>query len=92
MNKVIGYDIDDVLSLLGVARKRSLLGDILPALGLIALGAAVGAGVGLAFAPSPGNRLRRELLEGVGGRLGQFRARIKRERKEHTNNVSAHST
>lgn len=75
MKKLIGYDIEDVLDLIGLERRRSLFGTLVPAVGLVALGAAIGAGIGLAFAPSSGRRLRQEM----GDRLDQLRERIKNE-------------
>jgi hypothetical protein len=85
MKRIMGYKIDDVLALMGVARKRSSLGAMLPSLALIAAGAAVGAGVGLVFAPSSGRHLRGDLREGVrqgvGARLDQIRSRIRKEHK-----------
>jgi hypothetical protein len=75
MKKVVGYDMDDVLELVGLARRRPLINVILPTVGLIALGAAVGAGVGLMFAPSSGRRLRKD----VGDRLDQIRERMMSE-------------
>ena len=76
-----GYELDDALRLIGVARRRSALELLLPALGLLAAGAAIGAGIGLAFAPSSGRRLR----EDVGGRLDQIRERVKKESEKHSN-------
>ena len=75
MKKVIGYDLDDILDLVGLERRRSLIGSMLPAIGLVAIGAAIGASVGLMFAPSSGRRLRQE----VGDRLDQIRERVKSE-------------
>jgi hypothetical protein len=75
MKQIIGYDIDDVLHLVGLVRRRSMLGSVLPAMGFLALGAAIGAGVGLMFAPSSGRRLRQD----VGDRLDQIRDRMKSE-------------
>lgn len=46
---------------------------ILPALGFLFAGAAVGAGFGLLLAPSPGRRLR----HGMGHRIGRLRERVK---------------
>ena len=43
------------------------------AFGLLAAGAIIGAGIGLAFAPSSGQRLRQD----VSGRLDQLRERVK---------------
>jgi hypothetical protein len=77
-NMMPDYDLEDALHLLGLARRRSTLSMILPAFGLLAAGAAIGAGVGLAFAPSSGRRLR----EDVGGRLDHLKERVKREAAE----------
>jgi hypothetical protein len=79
-----GYELDDALHLLGLSRRRSMLGIFLPALGLLAAGAAIGAGVGLAFAPSSGRRFRQD----VGGRLDQIRDRVRTHRHEETNATS----
>lgn len=73
MKNLIGYDIEDVLERIGLARQRSFFAMLLPAVGFLALGAAIGAGVGLAFAPSSGRRLRREM----GDRFEQLRERMK---------------
>jgi hypothetical protein len=75
MKQMIGYDIDDALDLIGLARRRSILNHMLPAMGFLALGAALGAGVGLMLAPSSGRRLRQD----VGDRLDQIRDKMKNE-------------
>lgn len=75
MKKLVGYDIEDILRLIGMRRQRRLLALLIPAIGLVALGAVIGAGVGLAFAPSSGRRLRQEM----GDRLDQLRERIRNE-------------
>jgi gas vesicle protein len=80
MKQITGYDIDDALDLLGLTRKTSLLGALLPAVALLSVGAAIGAGVGLAFAPSSGTRLRKEF----GERLDQIRERMKFEMKNES--------
>lgn len=56
-------EMDDVLGLMGVERRRSALSQVLPAIGLVAAGAAVGAGAALLFAPSAGKELRTRLSE-----------------------------
>jgi gas vesicle protein len=56
------------------------LGAFIPALALLSVGAAVGAGVGLAFAPSSGRRLRKEF----GDRIEQLRDRMKTEMKSES--------
>jgi hypothetical protein len=75
IKKVTGYDLDDMLRLMGLARRRSIVDAVLPVLGYIALGTAIGAGVGLLLAPSSGRRLRQD----VGDRLDQILERVKRE-------------
>jgi hypothetical protein len=75
MKKAIGYDLDDILDLVGLQRRRSVIGSVLPAIGLVAIGAAVGAGIGLMLAPSSGRRLRQE----VGDRFDRIRERVKSE-------------
>jgi hypothetical protein len=72
MKKLVGYDVDDVLDLVGLERQRPVLGALLPAMGLLALGAAIGAGIGLMLAPSSGRRLRKD----VGDRIDQIRERM----------------
>jgi hypothetical protein len=74
-----GYDLDDALQLIGM-RRRSAIAAFLPAIGLLAAGAAIGAGIGLALAPSSGRRLRQDL----GGRLDQLRERVKRDGESHS--------
>ena len=83
-----GYELDDALRLIGVARRRSPLELMLPALGLLAAGAAIGAGIGLVFAPSSGRRLR----EDVGGRIDQLRERVRKESSAKHSNASVTTT
>ncbi len=75
IQKLIPYDVDDVLELIGLERRRSFFSSAVPALAFMAAGAAIGAGIGLMFAPSSGRRLRQE----VGDRFGQLRDRVKEE-------------
>jgi len=74
-----GYELEDALRLVGLARRRSAMAMILPAVGLLAAGAALGAGLGLAFAPASGRRFRQD----VGGRLDHIRDRVKKESEKH---------
>ncbi len=75
MKNMIGYDLDDVLDLMGLQRRSSFIGSFLPAVGLVAIGAAVGAAVGLAVAPSSGTLLRQDL----GHRFDSLRDRMRTE-------------
>lgn len=79
------YELDDALRLMGMHR-RSAMETFLPALGLLAAGAAIGAGIGLALAPSSGRRLRQD----IGGRLDQLRERVRKD-SEHAH-VNATTT
>ncbi len=59
------FEADDLLGVVGLQRRRSAAQVILPAIGLVTLGAAVGAGVALLIAPSSGAELRQQLSERV---------------------------
>lgn len=50
--------VDDVLGYLGLQRRRSAFASVMGGVGLVAAGAAVGAGVALLFAPQSGVRTR----------------------------------
>ncbi len=59
------FEIDDLWGVVGLQRRRSVAQMILPAIGLVSLGAAVGAGAALLIAPSSGKELRQRLSERV---------------------------
>lgn len=85
MKKLIGYDIGNIFDLVRLERRRSLIQFVLPAVGLLAIGAAIGGGAGLMLAPWSGRRLRQE----VGGRIDQIRERLKSDqRKQETVNAT----
>jgi hypothetical protein len=85
-----GYELEDALRLVGLARRRSPVALLVSAAGLLAAGAAIGAGIGLALAPSSGRQLR----EGMSGRLDQIRDKIKRDadKYSHANATSTPSS
>ena len=56
---------EDLLGVIGLERKPSSLGRMLPAIGLVAVSAAVGAGIALLLAPTSGTRLRAKLSDGL---------------------------
>ena len=58
-------ELDDVLGLIGVERRHSTLGRVLPAIGLVATGAAIGAGAALLLAPTDGKELRSRISSRV---------------------------
>jgi hypothetical protein len=59
------FEIDDLLGYVGLQRRRSASHLILPAIGLVSLGAAIGAGAALLIAPTSGTDLRKRLSERV---------------------------
>lgn len=59
---VQGLSLNDALGAIGLERKPSSL---LPAIGLISVSAAVGAGIALLLAPSTGRQLRARLSDGI---------------------------
>ncbi|HEX2878145.1 MAG TPA: YtxH domain-containing protein [Polyangiaceae bacterium] len=65
MKAVRDVGTDDILSALGLERRRGPLGFVLPAISYFAAGLAVGAGVTLLIAPKTGRQMRRELGEKV---------------------------
>jgi hypothetical protein len=71
MKQLMGYDLDSVLRLAKLQRRRAAVEFIVPALGFMALGAALGVGIGLMVAPSSGRRLRQDVTD----RIDQFRSR-----------------
>ncbi|HKO50290.1 MAG TPA: YtxH domain-containing protein [Polyangiaceae bacterium] len=58
---VEGLSLNDALGVVGLERKPSSLSQFLPAIGLITISAAVGAGIALLLAPSSGSKLRARL-------------------------------
>ena len=62
---VEAFSLNDALGVVGLERKPSPLSQMLPALGLITISAAVGAGVALLLAPTSGSRLRARLSDGL---------------------------
>ena len=73
--KMLSGDIggDEMLEMMGLMRRRSAIETLLPAIGLLVAGGAIGAGLGLVFAPSSGRRMR----ESVEERVGQLREKFK---------------
>jgi hypothetical protein len=58
-------ELDDVLGAVGLERRPSIIGSLLPAVGLVAVSAAVGAAMALLLAPSSGTKLRARLSDGL---------------------------
>ena len=60
-----GIRLANALDLIGLERRRSTMSHMLPTLGAFGIGVAVGAGLGLIFAPKPGARLRDDISRKV---------------------------
>jgi hypothetical protein len=75
---ISGIELEDVLGTVGLSRRRS---HWLENLGLVAVGAIVGAGAAILFAPSTGSDTRRRLGEGA-SKLGTAALDAVREQKE----------
>ncbi len=97
---VQGVEWDDVLGVVGLARRPGFFARALPALGLIAVSAAVGAGAALLLAPSSGEELRSRLsdgLDGVKNRLDEAKGRVNEKisdkistyEQQHTSNSTS---
>jgi hypothetical protein len=67
-----GLSTDDVLSALGLERRRSFAASIAPIASGFAAGALAGAAVALLFAPKAGREMRREIK----GRAGEVTRRV----------------
>ena len=65
IKSVEGLELEDILGLVGLERKPSTLAQVLPAIAMITVSAAVGAGIALLLAPSSGTRLRAKLSDGI---------------------------
>jgi len=73
------FEVNDLLGVIGLERRPSAFSRALPALGLVAVSAAVGAGAALLLAPSSGEELRNRLsdgLDGVKNRLDDAKGRV----------------
>ena len=60
-----GIELNDILGVIGLERRPSAFERALPAIGLVAVSAAIGAGAALLLAPSSGEELRTRLSDGL---------------------------
>jgi YtxH-like protein len=65
LKTIEGVHLDDILGTFGLERRPSSLAQVLPAAGLIAVSAVVGAGIALLLAPTSGSKLRARLSDGI---------------------------
>ena len=75
---VEGLSLNDALGAVGLERRPSSLSQFLPAIGLITISAAVGAGIALLLAPSSGTKLRARLADGLDDAKHRLSDRISR--------------
>lgn len=80
--------LDDILGAVGLERRRDAMSRFLPAVGLITVSAAVGAGIALLLAPSAGSKLRARLSDGL--HEAQHRLSDRISRIEATRGASRH--
>ena|SRR5882724_11387892 len=86
---------NDILGVIGLERRPSAFGRALPAVGLVAISAAIGAGAALLFAPSSGEVLRSRLSDGLDGmknRLEDVKGRVNDKISEKVSNYEQHHT
>ena len=75
---VSGIELDDAIGRIGLSRRRS---HALENVGLLAVGAVIGAGAAILFAPSSGRETRRRLSHEA-SKLGQAAVDTMREQKD----------
>ena len=97
---VRGVELNDILGVIGLERRPSAFSRALPALGLVAVSAAIGAGAALLLAPSSGEQLRARLSDGlddVKNRLDDVKGRVNEKitdklssfEQQHANNSTS---
>ena len=72
LSSLKNVDRDDVLEYVGLQERTSAWSTALSTIGIFCVGAIVGAGLGLAFAPKAGTELRNELGERVRRKAGEL--------------------
>ena len=86
---------NDTLGVIGLERRPSVFSRALPAIGLVAVSAAIGAGAALLFAPSSGEELRSRLSDGLDGmknRLEDAKGRVNDKISEKVSSYEQHHT
>ena len=79
LNDMKNLSKDDLLAALGLQTRPSALGAIMGTLGLVGIGALLGAGAALLWAPKPGHELRRELGDRINGATRRVTERVREE-------------
>jgi hypothetical protein len=92
---VRGVELNDILGVIGLERRPSAFSRALPALGLVAVSAAIGAGAALLLAPSSGEALRARLSDGlddVKNRLDDVKGRVNDKVTEKLSTFEHHAS
>jgi hypothetical protein len=76
---------DDLLSPIGLQRRRSWLEQALPLAGAFTTGIAVGAGLGVFLAPTSGEELRQQILDRLNKISDQLNERMSRRMESRPN-------
>ena len=87
------FELNEILGVIGLERRPSALSRALPALGLVAVSAAIGAGAALLLAPSSGQELRARLSDGlddVKNRLDDVKTRVNDKIGEKVSSFEQH--
>ena len=84
-------NLNDVLGLIGLERRPSAMARFLPAIGLVAVSAAVGAGIALLLAPTSGTKLRAKISDGVDDAKHRLSDRISHLETSPTTKSSRHA-
>jgi hypothetical protein len=79
---VRGVELNDVLGIVGLARRRSY---VVQNLALLGVGAAVGAGVALLLAPASGSETRKRLTQGAEKLTDQAAEKLQQAQDEVAN-------
>lgn len=92
---VRNFELNDLLGVVGLERRPSAFSRALPALGLVVVSAAVGAGAALLLAPSSGEDLRARLSDGLDGmknRLEDVKGRVNEKLNDKISQFEQHHT
>lgn len=82
---VSGIELEDVLGTVGLSRRRS---HFIENLGLVAVGAIVGAGAAILFAPSSGRETRRRLSDEASKLSGAAMDAVREQKDEALRSLS----
>ena len=92
---VRGVEWNDILGVIGLERRPSAFSRALPALGLVAVSAAIGAGAALLLAPSSGQELRARLSDGlddVKNKLDDVKGRVNDKMSDKVGQYEHHTS